>query len=67
MASCNPVFFELAKAADEGTSTALPNMARAFGFGNLSGINGLQEATGMCRTQKWKEENIGEPWYRGTR
>lgn len=65
MASCNPVFFELAKAADEADEYALPNMARAFGFGNLSGINGLQEATGIVPDPKWKEENIGEPWYRG--
>jgi len=65
MASCNPVFFELAKAADEADEYALPNMARAFGFGSLSGINGLQEATGIVPDPKWKEENIGEPWYRG--
>jgi len=55
----------LAKAADEADEYALPNMARAFGFGSLSGINGLQEATGIVPDPKWKEENIGEPWYRG--
>ncbi len=66
MASCNPVFFELAKAADEADEYALPNMARSFGYGAPSGINGgLEEASGIVPDPKWKEENIGEPWYRG--
>jgi len=47
MASCNPVFFELAKGADEHDEYALPNMARAFGFGSLTGVKGLQEAAGI--------------------
>ncbi len=65
MASCNPVFFELARAADEADEYALPNMARSFGFGNVSGINGLEEASGIVPDPKWKEENIGDAWYRG--
>jgi penicillin-binding protein 2 len=66
MASCNPVFFELAKGADERDEYALPNMARAFGYGAPSGINGgLDEAPGIVPDPKWKEENIGEPWFRG--
>ena len=65
MASCNPVFFELAKGADEHDEYALPNMARSFGFGNLTGIKGLQEAAGIVPDPKWKQDNIGEPWYRG--
>jgi len=66
MASCNPVFFELAKGADEHDEYALPNMARSFGYGSISGINGgLDEAPGIVPDPKWKEENIGEPWYRG--
>jgi penicillin-binding protein 2 len=66
MASCNPVFFELAKGADQRDEYALPNMARSFGYGAPSGINGgLDEAPGVVPDPKWKEENIGEPWYRG--
>ena len=65
MASCNPVFFELAKGADEHDEYALPNMARSFGYGLPSGINGLEDAAGIVPDPKWKEENIGEPWYRG--
>jgi penicillin-binding protein 2 len=65
MASCNPVFFELARAADEADEYALPNMARSFGFGNATGINGLEEASGIVPDPKWKEENIGDAWYRG--
>src|SRR3989442_938978 len=65
MASCNPVFFELAKGADEHDEYALPNMARSFSFGNLTGIKGLEEAAGIVPDPKWKQDNIGEPWYRG--
>ena len=65
MASCNPVFFELAKGADEHDEYALPNMARSFGYGQPTGIKGLEEAAGIVPDPKWKEENIGEPWYRG--
>src|SRR5439155_697989 len=60
-----PVFFELAKGADEHDEYALPNMARSFGFGNLTGIKGLEEAAGIVPDPKWKQDNIGEPWYRG--
>jgi penicillin-binding protein 2 len=65
MASCNPVFFELARAADEADEYALPTMARSFGFGNATGITYLEEASGIVPDPKWKEENIGDAWYRG--
>jgi len=64
MASCNPVFYELAKSVDEIDENALPEVTRAFGFGKPTGI-GIEEAPGVVPDPKWKEENIGEPWYRG--
>ena len=65
MASCNPVFYEMAKALDERDENALPDVTRAFGFGAPTGINGLQEAAGVVPDAKWKEENLGEAWFRG--
>jgi penicillin-binding protein 2 len=65
MASCDPVFYEMAKSLDEIDENALPDVTKAFGFGAPTGINGLQEAAGVVPSPKWKQDNIGEPWYRG--
>ena len=64
MASCNPVFFDIAKAVDEIDEHALPEVARGMGFGSVTGI-GMEEAEGVVPDPEWKEENIGEAWYRG--
>ena len=64
MASCNPVFFDLAKILDETDEDLLPEMARAFGFGSITGV-GLEEAEGLVPDAAWKRENIGDFWYTG--
>jgi len=64
MASCNPVFFDLAKILDETDEDILPEMARAFGFGAITGV-GLEEAEGLVPDAEWKGENIGDFWYTG--
>ena len=64
MASCNPVFFDLAKILDETDEDILPEMARAFGFGSITGV-GLEEAEGLVPDAEWKGENIGDFWYTG--
>lgn len=64
MASCNPVFFDIAKALDEIDPNILPEFARAFGYGSPTGI-GMEEAAGTVPDAKWKEENIGDYWYTG--
>jgi penicillin-binding protein 2 len=65
MASCNPVFYEIALTLDHIEENILPLFARAFGFGQPTGINGLDEATGLAPGPQWKEETMGEPWYSG--
>ncbi len=65
MASCNPVFYEMALALDHTDENILPEFARAFGYGQLTGINALDEAPGVVPDPKWKEENKGEPWFSG--
>ena len=65
MASCNPVFYEIALRLDHRDTNILPTFARGFGYGGLTGINALDEAPGVVPDPKWKEENQGEPWYSG--
>ncbi|MDO8613111.1 MAG: penicillin-binding transpeptidase domain-containing protein [Dehalococcoidia bacterium] len=65
MASCNPVFYEIALRLDHVDPNILPDFARGFGYGQLTGINGLDEAPGVVPDPEWKEENRGEPWYSG--
>jgi len=65
MASCNPVFFEVALTLDGIDPEILPSFASAFGFGKATGIVGLDEAAGVAPGPKWKQEQVGEPWYSG--
>ncbi|MDO8616960.1 MAG: penicillin-binding protein 2 [Dehalococcoidia bacterium] len=64
MASCNPVFYEIAKTVDEVDENILPDFARGFGYGKPTGI-GVDEAPGLVPDPAWKEQTIGEPWFRG--
>jgi penicillin-binding protein 2 len=64
MASCNPVFFELAKRLDEIDENIFPDFIREFGYGSPTGI-GIEEAAGLVPDPDWKLENIGEYWFRG--
>ena len=65
MASCNPVFYEIALRLDLIDPDILPEFARGFGFGQFTGINALDEAPGVVPDEQWKQENRGEPWYSG--
>jgi penicillin-binding protein 2 len=64
MASCNPVFFEMAKSVDEVDEQIFPDFVRQFGYGAPTGI-GVEEAAGTVPDPAWKEKNIGDAWYRG--
>ena len=64
MASCNPVFFTMAREVDEVDENAFPEMARQFGYGGPTNI-GMDEAIGNVPDPAWKEANIGEAWFRG--
>ncbi|HUF53411.1 MAG TPA: penicillin-binding transpeptidase domain-containing protein [Dehalococcoidia bacterium] len=64
MASCNPVFFDLAKRMDEIDEQIFPDFIRQFGYGEPTGI-GMEEAAGVVPDPAWKEENVGEAWFRG--
>lgn len=65
MASCNPVFYEVALTLDLTDPEILPSFASAFGFGQPTGTVGLDEAQGVAPGPTWKAEQYGEPWYSG--
>jgi hypothetical protein len=64
MASCNPVFFEIGKSVDEVDENIFPEFVRQFGYGSATGI-GMEEAEGTVPDPKWKQDVIGDAWYRG--
>lgn len=64
MASCNPVFFELAKRLDEIDENIFPDFIRQFGYGSPTGI-GMEEAAGLVPDPEWKLDTIGDYWFRG--
>lgn len=48
--SCNPFFWHIGlNLYYQGLTTAVSDMARAFGFGKLTGIEGLEEAPGQVK------------------
>jgi penicillin-binding protein 2 len=61
MASCNPVFFDIAATLDPIDPNILPQFARDFGFGALTGINALDEAPGGVPDPN----AIGDSWFTG--
>ena len=63
--SCNTVFYRFGAELDEKDENLLPNMAKAFGLGALTGIPELYEIPGIVPSPDWKMENVGDFWARG--
>ena len=63
--SCNPYFYELGLNLNIFDSYALPNMARAYGLGTATGIEGIPEASGLIPDPDWKINQLGEGWVPG--
>jgi penicillin-binding protein 2 len=61
MASCNPVFFDIAATLDPIDPNILPQFARDFGYGSFTGINALDEAPGNVPDPN----EIGDNWFTG--
>lgn len=63
--SCNVYFY---RAGLEVGIDAMVDMARAFGFGEPTGVLGLppgEERGGTLPSRAWKQEVLGEMWYPG--
>ncbi len=65
MRSCNPVFYEIALTLYNEAPGFLPEMARAFGFGTATGVDGLFEEDGLVPDAAWKQAARQAPWYPG--
>ncbi|MFL7792453.1 MAG: penicillin-binding transpeptidase domain-containing protein, partial [Anaerolineae bacterium] len=64
-ASCDVVFYSVGKSLDETNPELLPQFARAFGFGEPTGIEGVLEEGGLVPDPTWKVNAIGERWWVG--
>jgi penicillin-binding protein 2 len=60
--SCDVFFYQVGEALGVDT---LAKYAKAFGLGDLTGINLSQEAKGLIPTKEWKLKRLGEPWQGG--
>jgi penicillin-binding protein 2 len=64
-ASCDVVFYSVGKRLDEKDPEMLPRFARAFGFGEPTGIEGILEEGGLVPDPSWKVSAVGEVWWVG--
>ncbi len=60
--SCNIFFFTVAQ---ELGIDMLAKYVRQYGFGEITGVDLLSEATGLVPDTSWKLEKKNEPWYLG--
>ncbi|MYJ92346.1 MAG: hypothetical protein F4038_04770, partial [Chloroflexi bacterium] len=63
--SCNTVFFEVGLNLDRVDERLLPSVASGFGFGQPTGILGLNEEPGVNPGPEWKNEHYNEAWFTG--
>ncbi|HYI15282.1 MAG TPA: penicillin-binding protein 2 [Thermomicrobiales bacterium] len=63
--SCNTVFYRMGAELDAMDETFLPNMAKSFGLGKLTGLPELYELPGIVPDPDWKITNVGDFWARG--
>lgn len=63
--SCNTVFYEVGLTLDGIDEGLLPSVASGFGFGERTGIIGLNEESGVSPDPSWKEAQVNEAWFTG--
>jgi penicillin-binding protein 2 len=63
--SCDVVFYTVGKKLDDTDPNILPTYARAFGLGQLTGIQGVAESPGVVPDPQWKRANINDGWSTG--
>jgi len=63
--SCDTIFYQIGNALDEKDDSLLPDMAKAFGLGQATGIPYLAEISGIVPDPNWKMQNVGDYWARG--
>lgn len=63
--SCDTVMYKIGADLDKKDQMALPNAARAFGFGSDTGIPELPEVPGVVPDPNWKLSATGDYWSTG--
>lgn len=63
--SCNSCFYDVGYNLDGTDNTLLPRIARAFGLGQPTGIQGVAESSGNIPDPEWKLATRGEGWVTG--
>ena len=63
--SCDVVFYEVGLALHNADPQLLPDTARAFGLGTVTGITGLEETPGLVPDPAWKQAYKAESWFPG--
>jgi penicillin-binding protein 2 len=63
--SCNSCFYDVGYTIDGSDNTLLPRIAREFGLGQPTGIQGIAESAGLIPDPEWKMTEIGEGWATG--
>jgi penicillin-binding protein 2 len=64
-ASCNIVFYEVGALLDGMEQDILPTYGRAFGLGDFTGLQELQEVAGLMPNPDWKHLTYREAWGMG--
>jgi penicillin-binding protein 2 len=59
------VFYEVGQMLDQAGPNILPDMARAFGLGELTSVAGVEETPGLVPDPAWKLAQEGESWFAG--
>jgi len=63
--SCNPWFWHIGyQLFNLGFPTALPDMAKGFGLGQMTGIE-VKESAGLVPDPEWTLANLGREWSAG--
>jgi penicillin-binding protein 2 len=63
--SCDVVFYDVGLALQNADPQILPDMARAFGLGSVTGIAGVDETPGLVPEPTWKLTEKGQRWFPG--
>lgn len=63
--SCDIVFYELGNKLNSIDPNLLADFAHQFGYGEPTGVLGVQEVGGSVASPEWKKKNLREEWFPG--
>jgi len=63
--SCDVVFYTVGQALHGLDPEALPAYGLGFGFGQVTGLEGVVESAGLMPGPAWKLQELNEPWWAG--